>query len=269
MPGFRSREHLNADLTATLRAAGCVFAEDEARLLLEAARDPGHLTSLVRQRVDGLPLEHLLGWAEFRGLRIAVAPGVFVPRRRTEFLAHQAIALVPPAAVVVELCCGAGAISAAIHAQARLAELHAVDIDATAVHCARRNLPDAHVHQGDLYAPLPAALRGRVDVLVANAPYVPTGDMQLMPPEARLHEPRTALDGGSDGLDIQRRVLANAPQWLAPGGAVLIETSQPQAQPLTDTAVHSGLSARVSRCEEHDATVLIANRTRGSVHAST
>ena len=80
-------------IVSTLRAAGCVFAEDEARLLMSAARTPAELDAMVGQRVDGLPLEHVLGWAEFCGLRITVAPGVFVPRRRTEFLVRQATVL--------------------------------------------------------------------------------------------------------------------------------------------------------------------------------
>src|SRR6266540_3292563 len=88
-------------IVTRLRAAGCVFAEDEARLLVSAARTPAELQAMVDQRVAGLPLEHVLGWAEFCGLQIAVDPGVFVPRRRTEFLVRQAAALARPRAVVV------------------------------------------------------------------------------------------------------------------------------------------------------------------------
>jgi release factor glutamine methyltransferase len=99
-----------------LRAAGCVFAEDEARLLISAARTPAELDAMVARRTAGLPLEQVLGWAEFCGLRIAVAPGVFVPRRRTEFLVRQAAELARPGAVIVDLCCGAGAIGAALAA---------------------------------------------------------------------------------------------------------------------------------------------------------
>ncbi len=191
---------------------------------------------MVDRRASGLPLEHVLGWAEFCGLRLAVDPGVFVPRRRTEFLARQAIAQARGTAVVVELCCGAGAVSAAVAAALDRAEVHAADIDPAAVRCARRNLAavGGQVYEGDLYAPLPAALRGRVDVLVANAPYVPTAEIRLQPPEARLHEPRVALDGGTDGLDVLRRVIAGAPPWLAPAGGVLVETSERQAPELVD-----------------------------------
>ena len=101
--------------------------------------------------------------------------------------------------------------------------MHAADIDPAAVRCARRNLGPAggQVYQGDLYGPLPAGLRGRVDILLANVPYVPTSDVALLPPEAREHEARVALDGGPDGLDVLRRVAAGAPAWLAPGGHLL------------------------------------------------
>ena len=128
-------------LVARLRAAGCVFAEDEARLLRAAAGSPAELDALAARRVDGAPLEALLGWAEFCGLRIAVDPGVFVPRQRTAFLVAQAVRRAGPGAVVVDLCCGTGAIGAAIAAAAPGVEVHAADVDPAAVACARRNLP--------------------------------------------------------------------------------------------------------------------------------
>ncbi|MEB3960272.1 putative protein N(5)-glutamine methyltransferase, partial [Streptomyces kunmingensis] len=200
-----------APVVAILRRAGCVFAEDEAHILLSSARDTAELTAMVERRAAGLPLEHVVGWAEFCGRRVTVDPGVFVPRRRTEFLARQALALMPPDAVVVDLCCGSGAV-AAVLADRRPALLHAADLDPAAVRCARRTLVPlgGAVHEGDLYEPLPAELAGRVDILVANGPYVPTGDVPLLPPEARDHERRMALDGGADGLDVLRRVAAGA-----------------------------------------------------------
>jgi release factor glutamine methyltransferase len=251
-----------SDIIARLRAAGCVFAEDEARLLLDTARTPAELTDMVERRVAGLPLEHVLGWAAFAGRRVAVDPGVFVPRRRTELLAREAAARARPGAVVVDLCCGSAAVGVAVAAIVPGIELHAADVDPAAVRCARRNVSavGGQVYEGDLDAPLPASLRGGVDVLVANAPYVPTGAVGLMPPEARLHEPLVALDGGADGLDIQRRVAAAAPRWLAPGGHLLIETSERQA-PHTAAAIGAaGLTARVVHDAELDATVVIGRR---------
>jgi release factor glutamine methyltransferase len=245
-------------VVARLRAAGCVFAEDEARLLIGAASTAEDLEGMLARRVAGLPLEHVLGWAEFCGRRIAVDPGVFVPRRRTEFLARQAMKRTKPGAVVVELCCGSGAIGQAILSTIDTVELHAVDIDPAAVDCARRNLPNSQVYQGDLYEPLPESLRGRVDVVVANAPYVPTDEIALMPPEARLHEPQISLDGGADGLDVARRILTEAPQWLSGDGHVLVETSRRQAPHLVEEA--SGRRARILHSGKFTATVVVASR---------
>ncbi len=252
--------HSQSAIVARLRAAGCVFAEDEAALLITAARSPAELTAMVERRIVGVPLEQILGWAEFCGLRITVEPGVFVPRRRTELLVRQAQVLAGEGAgvVVVELCCGSGAAGAALLARLDRAEVYAADIEPAAVRCARRNIVGVgRVFEGDLYEPLPATLRGRVDILLVNAPYVPTESIATMPPEARLHEPRAALDGGTDGLDVQRRVAAGASEWLAPGGHLLIETSERQAPHTVDAVARSGLRARVARSDELDGTVVI------------
>ncbi|WP_207219051.1 putative protein N(5)-glutamine methyltransferase [Pengzhenrongella frigida] len=257
------------EVVARLRAAGCVYAEDEADLLLGAARSPAELDDLVTRRASGLPLEPLLGWAEFCGLRIAVEPGVFVPRRRTELVVAQAVALARPGAVVVDLCCGSGAIGTALAAQVEHLDLHATDIEPAAVRCARRNIEPAggHVYSGDLFDPLPARLRGRVDLIVVNAPYVPTDAIATMPPEARLHEPRVTLDGGGDGLDVHRRVAARAADWLAPGGSLVIETSRSQAAGTVDLVERSGLTARVTTSDELQATVVIGIRAGGARRA--
>lgn len=241
-----------------LRAAGCVFAEDEAALLREAAgSDAARLESMLRRRERGEPLEVIVGWAQFRGLRVAVAPGVFVPRRRTEVLVEQALQYAKPGAVAVELCAGVAAVAAALIAEAPGIEVWAAEIDPAAVEVARRNVDASRVVEGDLYAPLPADLRGRVGILIANAPYVPTDEIALMPPEARDHEPAAALDGGADGLDIQRRVIAGAAEWLAPGGVLLIETSERQA-PLTVALMReAGLSARAVHDDEVDGTAAV------------
>lgn len=247
-----------AVIVARLRAAGCVFAEDEARLIVTTATTPAELEAMVAARVSGLPLEHVLGWAEFCGLRIQVDPQVFVPRRRTEFLVSEAVALTRPGAVVVDLCCGTGALGAALASQVRGVELYAADVDAAAVRCARRNLPGAAVFEGDLFEALPAVLRGRVEVLLANVPYVPSGEVALLPAEARLHEAAVALDGGGDGLEVLRRVCAGAPGWLAPGGVLLFETSERQVPSAVAAVGAAGLAARVAVSEEFYATVVIA-----------
>ena len=246
----------------TLRRAGCVFAEDEARLLVEAARSPHDLIRLVAARSTGIPIEHLLGWAEFCGLRIVVTPGVFVPRQRTRLLVREAVRRARPGDVVVDLCCGSAAVGVAIAAAVAGVQLHVSDVEAVATACARQNVgPGGHVHQGDLYAALPPALRGQVAVLAVNAPYVPTDAIGLMPPEARTHEPRIALDGGPDGLDIQRRVATAAREWLAPGGHLLIETSQSQAHLTLGLVTAHGLSGRVVASAALDATVVVGHRS--------
>ena len=248
-------------VVARLRAAGCVFAEDEARVLLEAADDDAQLGALLARREGGEPLEVIVGWAQFRGQRVVVGPGVFVPRRRTEELVSAAIELAKPGSVVVELCCGVAAVASAIAAEVPGAEVYASDVDPAEVVVARRNLPPVagtdRVFEGDLFDALPAGLRGRVDVLVANAPYVPTAEIALMPPEARDHEPPVALDGGADGLDVQRRIIASARDWLAPGGSLLIETSQLQAPATADAMGAGGLVPRIRRNDDLDATVAI------------
>ncbi|TVY07817.1 putative protein N(5)-glutamine methyltransferase [Paenibacillus cremeus] len=251
-----------SNIVASLRAAGCVYAEEEAGMLMEAARTPEELSGLVSQRAAGMPLEYVLGWAEFCGLRITVSPGVFVPRQRSAFLVRQAAALAEPGAIAVDLCCGTGALGAALAAMAELVELHAVDLDRAAAACAARNVASAggRVYEGDLYDPLPAVLQGRVDILIANAPYVPTESIPLLPLEARNYEAMLALDGGADGLDVHRRIAAQAPEWLAPGGRLLVETSERQAWRAAEMFAEYGLIPQVLRSEELEATVVIGTR---------
>ena len=289
------------DLAARLRAAGCVFAEDEAALLAARADDDAHLEALVARRVAGEPLEHVLGYVDFHGLRVAVDPGVFVPRQRTALLVDEAVALgrqagrpvrlpdggtgggaggvtvgdsdgglgggpdgqtVGPAVVVVDVCCGAGALGLATAVGLGGAEtvaLHASDVDPAAVACAARNVAavGGSAYEGDLFDALPPGLRGRVDLLLANVPYVPSGEIPLLPREARDHEAHVALDGGGDGLDVLRRVAAEAPAWLAPGGHLLTESGERQATGAVDVLERAGLCARVVRDEEIGATIVV------------
>ncbi|MFE6967423.1 putative protein N(5)-glutamine methyltransferase [Agromyces sp. NPDC057679] len=254
-------------LVARLRAAGCVFAEDEAALLVGASTDPERVEELVARRIAGEPLEALLGWAEFAGLRLDVEPGAFVPRHRTEALAAEAARRARLAsaghghpAVVVDLCCGVGAIGAVVAETAGPVVLLAADLDPAAVRAARRNLEPrgGQVFEGDLYEALPPEFAGRVDVLAVNAPYVPSGEIAFMPPEARDHEARVALDGGTDGLDVHRRVAASAARWLAPGGSLVIETSERQAGTAAALMRHGGLDAVV--VEDDDVTLVIGSR---------
>jgi release factor glutamine methyltransferase len=242
-------------LVAALRAAGCVFAEEEARLLIDEASSPGELMAWAARRMAGEPLEYVVGWAAFAGVRVAVDPGVFVPRRRSELVVS--IGLREPADVVVDLCCGSAALGAALSRAWPQAEVHAADSDPAAVVCARRNLPPERVHEGDLYAALPADLRGRVDLVVANAPYVPTRAIATMPREARDHEHRIALDGGDDGLAVLTRVAADASAWLRSGGRLVVETGRDQADAMASIVGATGLSASVETDDDLGATAVV------------
>lgn len=279
------------EVADALRAAGCVFAEEEALLLLGQAASLAELADCVRRRVAGVPLEYILGWAEFDGCRTAVRPGVFVPRRRTELLVRLAAELISGTGspsrtavsadapsgiataaeglqgnaffggVVVDLCCGSGAVGAALVRRFPRAELHAADIDPVAVECTRSNIEalGGQVHAGDLFDALPRGLRGRADILAVNAPYVPTDAIKTMPPEARVHEPLISLDGGADGLDFHRRVATGAKEWLAPHGCVLIETSEQQADGTAALLAAEGLSVTTVYSGELDGTVVVGS----------
>lgn len=254
-------------VTARLRAAGCVFAEEEARLLREAASDAAHLDRLTARRVAGEPLEHLLGWVDFAGLRLEVDPGVFVPRQRTAVLAERTAAVASTYAgpVVVDLCCGCGAIAAVVAERVPGARVLAADIDEVAVANARRNLEPrgARAVAGDLFAPLPRSLAHRIDVLSVNAPYVPTSAIATLPPEAREREPHRALDGGPDGLDVHRRVLLDVRRWLALGARLLIEVSQDQAPEALALFDAAGLDASIED-DPARASTLVVGRLRAT-----
>jgi release factor glutamine methyltransferase len=220
----------------------------------------------VARRVAGEPLEHVLGWVEFCGERVAVEPGVFVPRRRSELLVDVTVGLLEgPTPVVVDLCCGCGAIGRAVAHRADVV-MHASDIDPSAVHCARQNLDGlGTVHEGDLFDALPDDLRGGVDVVVVNAPYVPTDAIAAMPAEARDHEPRVALDGGVDGADVHRRVIAGVHAWLRPGGHLVIETGREQSVLTLSALAQAGLAARVVTDDDRDATAVVGALSRDLV----
>jgi release factor glutamine methyltransferase len=247
-----------SQIVRALRAAGCVFAEDEAALLVAEPGSEDDLANRVERRIAGEPLEVILGWADFGGLRIEIDPGVFVPRQRTEYLVRRAARLTSPGSIVVDLCCGSGALGVALATRVPGIHLFASDIEPAAVACARRNLIGlGEVFEGDLFDALPDELRGRIDVLMVNAPYVPTGEIAGMPTEARDHEPLITLDGGSDGLDVHRRVAADAFVWLAQGGTLLIETSRQQAQVAASIIRDAGLTPRIVRSKKRAATVVL------------
>lgn len=282
MPGAGEQDAL----VTLLRAAGVVFAEEEAALLADAATDPADLRARVTRRCAGEPLEVVVGWASFDGRRVPVVPGVFVPRRRSEalvttadrFLAARAT---PPGerldgrsgeragepVVVLDVCCGTGALGVSLAARLRArdvaTDLVLTDHDPVATRAARATLRTlgavGRVVTGDLFDAVPDDLRGRVDVLLANVPYVPSAAVDLLPREARDHEPRSSLDGGPDGLDVLRRVAAGAPDWLAPGGVLLTESTAAQAPATAAVLLGAGRAVTVDHDDEHDVSVVVAS----------
>ena len=260
MTGVPLDPERHREISARLRSAGCVFAEEEARLLMEASPTSVGLERLVERRCTGEPLEVLLGWAAFRGLRVGVTAGVFVPRRRTELLVDVASDLAPEGAVVVDLCTGSGAVALALSVERPDLELYAADLHPAALRCARTNLLDrAQVCTSDLFTGLPADLRGRIQVATANVPYVPTGELDLLPPEARDHEPLSTHDGGEDGLDVVRRVGREARDWLVPGGHLVVEVNRRQVASARFAVATAGLRPSVA-AQDEDGTVFLAGR---------
>jgi release factor glutamine methyltransferase len=242
MTGLATAGTIGAALDGTaarLAAAGCVSADAEARWLLEevlelpAGAAPARratplppaaahaLEAMVSRREAGEPLQYVIGWAPFGTLRIQVGPGVFVPRPETELVAYRAASHLRAAARVL-----------------------ATEVDDRALDWARRNLSDRGVElfEGDLDSPLPRELRSRVNVLVTNVPYVPSGAIPFLPHDVRVHEPRVALDGGPDGLDVLRRVVARAGYWLAPGGWLVCEIGDDQGGATAELLAEAGFA---------------------------
>jgi release factor glutamine methyltransferase len=253
-----------APVEAALAAAGAASPGAEARWLVEevfglapgtlplAAGMPAgeaaarRLAAMTARRAAGEPLQYVIGWAPFGRLRLAVGPGVFVPRPETEGLADRAAGHLRAAPggrpVAVDLCTGSGAIACYLADAVPRARVLATELHPPALAWARRNAEPLGVEVlgGDLDAPLPRDVAGTVAVLTANVPYVPTGEIGLLPADVRDHEPGEALDGGPDGLDVLRRVAGLAPGWLAPGGWILGEVGDDQGDRAAALLVAAG-----------------------------
>jgi release factor glutamine methyltransferase len=220
-----------AALAELLANEGFVAAEEEAdELLARAAGDAGLLDALVARRLTGEPLAWITGSVRFCGLEIRVDPGVYVPRWQSEPLARRAAARLPPDGVAIDLCTGAGAVAATLMAARPGARVVASELDERAVACATAN--GVEVYRGDLFAPLPAQLAGRIDVVVGVVPYVPTTDLALLQRDTLTFESPLSYDGGADGTEILRRVVAEAPGFLRRGGALLLELGGGEAEAL-------------------------------------
>lgn len=225
--------HARRAVAARLAAAGVPTPEVDARWLVrELGADPVALEAALLRRCRREPLQLILGSVGFRHREVAVEAGVFVPRPETEVLAGLAIERVPDRAVVVEPCSGTGAVAAAIASESRAARVVATDTSAAAVALARRNcadLPHVEVLRGHLLEPLDPALRGRVDVLVSNPPYLAERELAATEPEVREHDPVRALVAGPTGHEVSDMLIAAAREWLRPGGWLLLEVDATRA----------------------------------------
>lgn len=247
--------------TATLRAAGVPSPDVDAQLLAEytlgrprhvlAATTVGEvngedlrrLSDLVARRAKRTPLQYLVGEAHFRTISVSCRPGVFVPRPETELLAGIAIEEVSrrPSPVVVEPCTGTGVVSLAIASEVAGVRVIATDRSPEAVQLARENLERVAVDpglaaasrvdiiEGDLMEPVPEELRGHVDVLVCNPPYLAESELAATGPEVRNHDPLDALISGPTGNEVVDRLVREAPAWLAPGGWLQLEVDDARA----------------------------------------
>jgi len=236
-------------LADRLAAAGFLSAGEEAEELQARAGGDGRvLEELVERRLAGEPLAWIVGGAGFCGLRVRVDPGVYVPRPHTERLALRAAERLPADGTAVDVCTGSGAVAALLADRRPAARVIATDVDERAVACARANGIDAR--RGDLFGPLPAALRSRVDLVTAVAPYVPTGALASLQRDTFTHESALAYDGGPDGTAILRRVLEGSRGVLRPGGALLLELGGDQAGRLAGDLARLGFGGVVVLADE-------------------
>ena len=226
-------------LATRLSAAGFIAAEEEAdELLASAAGDAALLDSLVGRRLTGEPLAWITGGVTFCGMQIHIDPRVYVPRWQSEALARRAVERLPAKGVAIDLCTGSGAIARTLMVNRPDARVVASDVDDRAIACAAAN--GVKVYRGDLFAPLPSELKGRVDVVVGVVPYVPTPELPLLQRDTFAFESPLAYDGGRDGTDILRRVLRESPRFLRSGGALLLELGGDQADALGDDLARLG-----------------------------
>jgi release factor glutamine methyltransferase len=233
-------------VVARLRAAGCVAAEEEAHELMASAPDAGVLEEWLGRREQGEPLAWITGRMEFCGRSLHVAPGVYVPRIQTEELARRAARLLPDQGRAADLCSGTGAIAAHLLAEVPSAWVIGVDLDPEAVACATRNGVRAVVGDVDLSV----GPEHSFDVVTAVPPYVPTRELRLLPADVQRYEPRVALDGGADGLDVARRVVSAAGRLLAPGGWLLVEVGGNQDEALAPDLAAAGFGDAESWWDE-------------------
>lgn len=200
------------------------------------------LDVLARRRMSGEPMQYIIGRVEFYGLRINVGPGVLIPRPETELLVEQVIKMCGMPRMILDLCTGSGCIALALAKNFPQAQVYGVDMSDAALKYAVKNAAANSINSirffcGDLYAPVKGM---RFDLIVSNPPYIPKDDIKDLQIEIRDYEPMSALDGGIDGLNFYRRILAEAPQYLNAGGLVVLEIGINQAKDIKHLAEDAG-----------------------------
>ena len=255
-PGVDARRIVEA-------ASGASPAEFESVLgELATQRAAAWFYAMLERRVAGEPLQYVVGSWGFRTLDLMVDRRVLIPRPETEVVAGWAIAEVASRSaasggdrevIVVDLGTGSGAIGLSVAAECPAARVYATDVSADALAVASANLaglgrPAARVtlHGGDWFEALPGGLRGSVDMVVSNPPYIGTGEE--LPPVVADWEPPVALRSGPTGREAVEQVTGGAAQWLRPGGALILEVASHRAQESANMAVHGGFAdVRVER----------------------
>lgn len=240
----RSAEWLLSAATGLSRVELYAFHD---RPLSDAERTT--LRESVRRRAAGEPLQYVTGEVAFRHCVLKVRPGVLIPRPETEVLVESVLAEVRRAlsergeALVVDLCTGSGCIALSIASECPGAAVFATDISPVAAEMAAENAARLGLADvvtaltGDLFSALPEAARGTLAVVISNPPYIPSADVPTLPAEVAGFEPHIALDGGPDGLDTYRRILAGARDWLAPGGLLAVELDERMVRKAAEEAV--------------------------------
>jgi release factor glutamine methyltransferase len=229
------------DVRAVLADAGFVAADEEAaELVAAAAGDGALLDALVARRLTGEPLGWITGSVTFCGVEVRIEPGVYVPRWQTEQVARRAVERLPPGGTAIDVCTGSGAVAKTLMRYRPGARVVATDVDERAVACAAAN--GVEVYRGDLLSPVPRSLAGDVDVIVGVVPYVPTPDLPLLQRDTFTFETPLSYDGGPDGTDLLRRVVAESRRFLRRGGALLLELGGRQAQALGEDLARLGFT---------------------------
>ena len=196
----------------------------------------------VQKRAEHIPLQYIIGEQEFMGLRFKVNSNVLIPRQDTETLAEQVLKIVKPGMKVLDLCTGSGCVLISVLKNAP--ELTGVgsDISKTALLVAKENAKMHEVDADWIRSDLFDNITETFDVIMANPPYIPTGEILSLMPEVRDFEPENALDGGADGLDFYRKIAGQVKDYLNPGGYVYMEIGYDQGEAVSELMRNAGFT---------------------------